>query len=117
MSAIADWTAGTPGLAYQACAACEVTWYFQRGFCPSCGAPGPEARQASGQGTVCAVTLVTRAPSEELRKHAPYLICLIDLDEGFRVMAHGNPGLRIGDRVQATFTDLVGRLIPFFRNV
>jgi hypothetical protein len=32
-------------------------------------------------------------------------------------MAHGNPGLRIGDRAQATFTDLAGRLIPFFRNI
>jgi uncharacterized OB-fold protein len=117
MSAIADWTAGQAGLAYQACPVCEAIWYFKRGFCPACGAPGPEARQASGLGTVCAVTLVTRAPSDELRQHAPYLICLVDTDEGFRVMAHGSVGLRIGDRVQVKFVELAGRLIPFFHNI
>jgi uncharacterized OB-fold protein len=117
MSAIADWTEGQPGLAYQGCLACEAVWYFKRSFCPVCGSAGPERRQASGRGMVSAVTLVTRAPSDELRSHAPYLICLVDTDEGFRVMAHGNAGLRIGDRVQVQFVQLAGRQIPFFHNV
>jgi len=65
-------------------------------------------------GTVYAATLVTRAPSEELRAHAPYLILLVDADEGFRVMAHGDPSLEIGDRVRCRFIALAGRLIPYF---
>jgi uncharacterized OB-fold protein len=117
MSPVLDWTAGGTGIAYQACPACHAKWYFKRGFCPACGTPGPESRQASGQGTVCAVTLVARAPSEELRQHAPYLICLVETDEGFRVMAHGKQGLCIGDRVQAKFVELAGRLLPFFDNI
>ena len=112
--ALKDWTRGEDGIAYQACATCHATWYFQRGFCPECGAKEPVSRQASGAGTVHARTLVARAPTEELRAHAPYLIVLVDAEEGFRLMAHGHPDLQIGDRVHARFTDLAGRKIPYF---
>jgi uncharacterized OB-fold protein len=57
---------------------------------------------------------VTRAPSEALRAHAPYLIVLVDADEGFRLMAHGAPQLGIGARVRCRFVSFGGRLIPFF---
>jgi uncharacterized OB-fold protein len=111
---ILDWTRGEDGIAFQACAACATIWYFRRTFCPACGALNPELRQASGGGTVHALTSVARAPTEELRAHAPYTIVLVDADEGFRLMAHGAPGLRIGDRVRANFTDLAGKKIPYF---
>ncbi len=111
---VMDWTRGGDGIAYQACAACHAVWYFQRSFCPECGATAPVSRQASGRGTVHARTLVTRAPTEELRLHAPYLIVLVDAEEGFRLMAHGHPDLQIGDRVHARYADLAGRKIPYF---
>ncbi len=114
MESILDWTQGTDGIACQACTACKSVWYFQRSFCPRCGAGEPVTKQASGSGTVHARTLVSRAPAEELRAHAPYLIVLVDVEEGFRVMAHGDKALRIGDRVRATFTDLAGKKIPYF---
>ena len=111
---IQDWTLGGDGIAYQTCSACQAAWYFQRGFCPACGSGEPVPRQSSGIGVVHARTLVARAPTEELRAHAPYLIVLVDTEEGFRLMAHGNPDLQIGDRVRARFTDLAGRKIPYF---
>ena len=114
MTAIADWTRGGTGIAYQTCASCKAAWYFQRGFCPVCGDGNPVTRQASGAGTVHARTSVARAPTEELRALAPYLIVLVDADEGFRLMAHGDPALGIGDRVRARYVDLVGRTIPYF---
>jgi uncharacterized OB-fold protein len=109
-----DWTRGEEGIAYQLCGACHAAWYFQRGFCPECGAKDPASRQASGAGVVHARTLVARAPTEELRAHAPYLIVLVDAEEGFRLMAHGHPDLQIGDRVRARFTELAGRKVPYF---
>ena len=109
-----DWTKDGDGIAYQACGNCKAVWYFQRNFCPECGTPTPATLQASELGTVHARTLVARAPTEELRAHAPYLIVLIDADEGFRLMAHGDPDLQIGDRVRARFTQLAGRKIPYF---
>lgn len=109
-----DWTQGDAGIAYQACSGCGAVWYFRRGFCPHCGRRGPEERQAAGTGTVYAATLVTRPPGEEMRAYAPYLIVLVDTDEGFRLMAHGEPGLQIGDRVEARFVSMAGRLMPRF---
>jgi uncharacterized OB-fold protein len=114
---VLDWTRGEEGIAYQACPTCGGLWYFRRTFCPRCGRSHPEDRQSSGVGTVHAVTLVTRAPGEELRAHAPYLIALIDTDEGFRLMAHGDRTLRIGDRVRARFVTLAGRLMPHFERI
>ena len=114
---IADWTEGTAGIAYQACAACGAAWYFRRTFCPQCGQPHPQRRQSGGKGTVHAVTLVARAPSEELRAHAPYAIVLVDTDEGLRVMAHGAAELHVGERVHCTFVDLAGRLMPRFEKL
>ena len=111
---IQDWTQSTPGLAYQACPACRAVWYFQRSFCPRCGQAGPELRQSGGGGTVHAITLVTRAPSEDLRAHAPYAIALVDTDEGVRVMGHADPELAIGERVDCRFETLAGRLVPRF---
>lgn len=116
-TAVLDWTVGGEGVAYQICAACGNVWYFRRSFCPRCGSAPPDDRQASGLGTVHAVTLVMRAPSDELRPHAPYLIVLIDADEGFRLMAHGDPSLKIGDRVRCRFITLAGKLIPCFEKV
>ena len=114
---VLDWTRGSEGIAYQACPACSAVWYFHRTFCPRCGRANPETRQSSGTGTVHAVTLVTRAPSEELRAYAPYLIALVDTDEGFRLMAHGDKGLRLGDRVRARFITLADRLLPHFERI
>lgn len=114
---IPDWTQGGEGIAYQACDGCGASWYFHRTFCPRCGRDGPEARAAGGAGTVHAVTLVVRAPTEELRAHAPYTIVLVDADEGFRMMAHGDNDLRIADRVRCRFVTKAGRVMPHFEKL
>ena len=114
---ISDWTKEGDGIVYQSCSNCKATWYFQRSFCPACGTAAPTMLQASGRGTVHACTLVARAPPEEMRAHAPYLIALVDADEGFRLMAHGDPDLQIGDRVLARFTQLAGHKIPYFEKI
>jgi uncharacterized OB-fold protein len=111
---VSDWTKGGDGIAYQVCGRCEAVWYFERSFCPACGTSAPINMQASGRGSVHARTLVARAPTEELRAHAPYLIVLVDAEEGFRLMAHGDPALQIGDRVLARFNHLAGHKIPYF---
>ena len=111
---LSDWTKDGDGIAYQTCGNCKAVWYFERNFCPACAASAPDTLKASGLGTVHARTLVARAPTEELRAHAPYLIILVDAEEGFRLMAHGDVALQIGDRVRARFTQLAGRKIPYF---
>jgi uncharacterized protein len=112
-----DWVGGQPALLVQQCGACGGRWYFRRDFCPGCGAESVSDRAAAGTGVVYSATLVTRAPSDAWRVHAPYAIVLVDLDEGVRVMAHGVPGLAIGDRVRASFETRADRLVPVFHPI
>ena len=110
----ADWTKGGEGIVYQTCAACGKVQYFRRSFCAACGAPDPVEKPASGAGTVYATSLVCRAATPETRAHVPYNILLVDTPEGFRMMAHGDNDLAIGDKVSARFELFTGRLIPYF---
>jgi len=101
-------------LRYQRCNACAALQSYPRALCLRCGAADPEWRAGQGRGTVYALTRVERAPSDEFRARAPYVIVLVDLDEGYRMMAHGAPGLSIGERVQVRFFEHGGRHLPRF---
>jgi uncharacterized protein len=110
----ADWTKGEQAIIYQSCAACGARQYFRRSFCAACGAPDPEDKRASGEGAVYATSLVVRAATPETRAHVPYNIVLIDAVEGFRMMAHGDNDLKIGDRVTVRYQRFADRLVPYF---
>jgi uncharacterized OB-fold protein len=112
--AISDWTTGADAIVYQSCPSCRAEWYFRRGFCPSCGSQEPQTHRASGKGVVYAATLVGRAATPEAKAHVPYMIVLVDMAEGFRMMAHGDKELKVGDAVMARFERFTDRLVPYF---
>ncbi len=114
MNRLADWTNGEAAIVFQSCATCGSRQYFRRSFCASCGATDLKEVRASGEGTVYATSLVCRAATPETKAHVPYNIVLIDADEGFRMMAHGDNDLAVGDRVSARFVQFAGRLVPCF---
>ena len=74
-------------------------------------------KRASGAGTVYATSLVCRAATPETRAHVPYNIVLVDTAEGFRMMAHGDNDLAIGDEVTASYRPFAGRLVPYFEKM
>jgi uncharacterized OB-fold protein len=113
----ADWTTGAEAIVYQSCASCGSSQYFRRSFCRVCGAPDPIEKQARGEGTVYATSLVVRAATPETRAHVPYNIVLVDTVEGFRMMAHGDKDLAIGGKVTARFAQFAGRLVPYFEKI
>jgi uncharacterized OB-fold protein len=115
--ALADWTRGAEAIVYQSCASCGSSQYFRRSFCCVCGAPDPIEKHASGEGTVYATSQVVRAATPEARAHVPYNIVLVDTLEGFRMMAHGDNDLAIGDKVTARFAQFAGRLVPYFEKM
>ena len=88
----------------QHCGACGRHVYFPRELCPHCGALAPELVAPAGGGTVHAVTVMHRR-AEQGGNSA---ICLVDLDEGVRLMsrveglapAAVTVGLRVRARVQ-----------------
>jgi uncharacterized OB-fold protein len=111
---LADWTKGEQAITFQSCTSCDHVQYFHRDFCAACGSSGPREQRASGKGRVYATSLVCRAATPETRAHVPYNILLVDCAEGFRMMAHGESDLAIGDEVDAGFKLFAGKLVPFF---
>jgi len=112
---MSGWTSGEEAIVYQSCETCGAQQYFRRSFCATCGAPDPVEQRASGEGVVYATSLVCRAATPETRAHVPYNIVLVDTSEGFRMMAHGDNDLAIGDKVTARYRPFVGRLVPYFQ--
>ncbi len=100
-------------LRYRRCEGCGATQFPPRPFCTRCGGATRWA-VSRGLGTVYAVTRVERAPTPDFAALAPYDILLVDLDEGFRMMAQGAPGLGIGERVRIAFHRQGERALPRF---
>jgi uncharacterized OB-fold protein len=94
-------------LRYQVCRACGGPQFYPRALCARCGATELDWRRSSGEGTIHALTVVHRAPSPAFRDAVPYAIALVDLAEGFRMMANvvgtDPTRLAIGDRVRVVF--------------
>jgi uncharacterized OB-fold protein len=101
-------------LRYQSCTGCGHAQTLARYACAACGSTRLEWKTAGGRATVHAVTVVSRAPSDEFRALAPYTLVLVTLDEGPRLMAHAAPGVRIGDRVAAGFFAHAGHVLVRF---
>ena len=115
------WAAAKEGrLVLQRCAACRAFRFVPRLMCPQCGSDAAVWSDASGAGSVHSFTVVHRAPSAAFRGRVPYVIALIDLEEGPRMMANivGDDArdVAIGDKVQVCF-ELRGEAakVPQFR--
>jgi uncharacterized OB-fold protein len=108
-------------LRYQACRGCKRVQFYPRALCAGCGGIDLEWRRSAGAGVVHAVTVVYRAPSEPFRGDVPYAVALVDLDEGFRMMANvvgGDPErVAIGDRVRVVFEARGEVTLPQFTRV
>jgi uncharacterized OB-fold protein len=104
------------------CNACGALHFMPRHLCPACWSDQLEWVEAKGTGSVHSFTIIRRAPMAAFAPRAPYVLALIDLDEGPRMMANvlGEDALsvRIGDRVKVTFEERgEGAMIPQFQRV
>jgi uncharacterized OB-fold protein len=103
------WDACSQGrLLFQYCEACRHAQFPPSMICRECGGT-PEWRQSGGKGQIHSLTTVQRAPIDAFRADVPYVIALVDLDEGFRMMMNirGAAPERagIGTRIVVTFED------------
>jgi uncharacterized protein len=73
-------------LRLQRCRACGRYVFYPRAVCPHCASVDLAWVDASGAGRVHSFTVVHRAPAE-YRDEVPYVVALVDLDEGVRMMA------------------------------
>ena len=89
------------------CTACGRAHFPPRVLCPHCHGGGIEWRDASGRGTVYTYTISRRGAGAAFRDEAPYVVALIDLEEGPRMMSNvvtdDVEAVRIGDPVRVIF--------------
>lgn len=101
---------------FQRCLHCRAAWFAPRTLCPACGGDAIAHAPLAGPGQVAAATVVRRAPSIELRHLAPYGVVLVDMAEGFRIMAHvpltADAPPEIGTRVEVTLHLFAGAWVP-----
>jgi uncharacterized OB-fold protein len=103
-------------LRYQACASCGTVQLLPRGVCAACHADTLEWRRSTGRGRILSHTTVHRAPTPAFRDAVPYVILLVDMDEGFRLMVNlsggEQPGLEIGAPVDIGFIAVDACVLP-----
>lgn len=115
MSAVADvyWKGLEEGrILYQRCGETGVAQNYPRPFCTN-GSGEPVWAEACLSGTVGGTTVIYRAISEEFASMAPYRLVLLDMPEGFRIMAHAEMDLKVGDMVAIGFTAIGSRTFPY----
>lgn len=105
------------------CRTCETLQAYPFARCTTCHAPGCTREWASGMGHVYSFTEVHRAGSPAFSDRVPYVIALVDLDEGVRALADLRLGTyahatHIGGRVRVRFEELAnGAVLPWFEGV
>lgn len=114
------WEAARDGkLVLQQCAACGLKRFPPRHFCPTCWSEQTNWVEACGRGTIHGVTTVRRAPSQAFRDKVPYVVALVDLEEGPRMMTNivgpNAEQAHIGQPVDVTFEMRDGGAVPQFK--
>ena len=109
-------------LRYQCCTKCERVQCIPRSLCEKCQSTDLQWRVSARIGTVLSFTTVHRAPLPVFKEMVPYVIAIVDMSEGFRVMANALPAvqqaaLTIGSRVRIGFMDVHGMALPVLQGV
>ena len=106
-------------LLYQRCAACGHRQFYPRLLCTACGG-GVDWAMASGRGVVHTFTIVRQNGEAPFKDELPYVVAMIELDQGVRMMGNltGSPveSVRIGMPVEAYAVECEdGMAVPFWR--
>lgn len=100
------------------CSDCGRKHYPPRYLCPHCWSAAFEWVQSAGRGKVYSYTVMHRAPTASFSDQVPYVLALVDLAEGPRLMTNivgpGALDVRIGDAVSVVFEDRQGVKVPQF---
>lgn len=115
------WRAGKGGhIELPQCTSCGLVHWYPRVHCPHCGADTIAWIKASGRGTVHTYTIVRQSHDEFFKTKVPYVLAMIDLPEGVRIMSNvigcDVSEVRIGTPVHAVFEDVSEDVsIPLFK--
>ena len=103
-------------LRYQVCDRCSQVQFIPRSICSGCQHRELVWKVSAGRGRILSHTTVHRAPVPAFREEVPYVIALIDMDEGFRLMVNvkggDSPRVAIDRPVRIGFREVDGVHLP-----
>jgi uncharacterized protein len=106
----------------QRCGACNRFIYYPRAVCPGCLSDDLVWSPVSGRGVVHAFTIPYRHPNPAFGSEVPYVVALIELEEGVRMMSnlvdvYPTPeAVKIGLPVEIVYDDVTEEItLPKFR--
>ena len=113
------WDAAREGrLVVQECRECRQLWHPPLPACPDCHSTELGWREVSGTGTVCTYTVVRHPTHFAFADKIPYVIALVELAEGPRLIAGitGRPPGEVwaGMPVRAVFREVGEVTLPYF---
>ncbi len=103
-------------LIYQFCRDCEKPQFYPRSLCVHCHGSELEWRESAGRGNIVTYTQVMRPPLKAFNEMTPYVIALVDLDEGFRMMVNivdlTDADVAIGSAIKIIFQTVEDTVLP-----
>lgn len=75
-------------LVIQKCSSCESLQFYPRPYCISCLSDEMDWVEVSGRGTIYTYTINHRSPNSYMQDKVPYVVAIIELEEGIRMMAN-----------------------------
>lgn len=108
-------------LRIQRCDSCSRAVFYPRSLCPHCHTNKLSWITASGKGTIYSYTVAHQAFGA-FATDAPYIVAIIELEEGVRMLTRITETPRervtVGAPVQVTFVELSAEItLPYFRVV
>jgi len=109
-------------LYFQRCRDCGTKRFYPRALCPVCLSSATEWVRASGRGVVYSFTVTYQNQAPGFREELPYVLAIVELDEGVRMMTNvvgcAPDAVRVGMPVQVVFEDVTAEItLPKFRPV
>ena len=109
-------------LMIQRCEDCGKHIFYPRIVCPHCFSDRVQWVESKGTGTIYSFTVARRPGAPGFENDVPYVVALIDLDEGVRMMSTVTDvdveKVKVGQRVKVWFDKVTDELtLPKFRLV
>jgi uncharacterized OB-fold protein len=106
-------------LVVQECRSCGQVWHPPLPRCPHCHAADPGWRQVPGDGTVYTYTIVRHATHFAFAGEIPYVLAIVELAEGPRLVTTiagiATEDVRVGLPVRVAFREVAkGVALPCF---
>jgi len=102
------------------CRDCGRHHFYPRSLCPHCHSDALQWSDARGTGSIYSYTVARRPAGPAFKADAPYVVAVVELDEGARMMTNivtdDVESVRIGQRVAVTFDAVTNEItLPKFK--